>query len=299
MSVEHVRSVDDLKSLLADGERPRARIGDEVRKLYGKELDIPKRPVPKKFKKFTKLEVQACMSAGVLILIFSAGAVFYFNEFVFYDEKCKAELSQIDKEYQRRADLIPALVEVAGEYALHEARMFNYVADTHSLSKSVGALQKSMLDLKKVSANPSAMKGVMKGAGGQLTSALGRLMALAEQYPQLKAMQSYKDLMDKLETTEDRIATMRENYIRSARQYNTIRETFPSGIFNYFYGFPRKDYYLADNSRMPQLQKQVPGGVRVSVLKAPETPTASMPYGAAVDPALIPKGMTLPQSGGI
>lgn len=270
------RSARDLRAVLEEDGRPRARIGDEVRKLYGKELALPqKRPKPKKF---TKLEVQACMAAGLLILIFSAGAVFYFNEFVFYDEKCHAEMSQIDKEYQRRADLIPALVEVAGEYAQHEARLFNYVADTHSLMKSVGALQKSMLDLKKASAfkAPSSLSG----AAPQLSSTLGRLMALAEQYPALKAMQSYKDLMDKLETTEDRIATMRENYIRSVRQYNTILETFPSGVFNYFYGFPRKEYYGAQKSAMPRLVKQNPGGVRV------ETPAVPLPVSERV---VLPK----------
>ncbi|MFC1522234.1 LemA family protein [Elusimicrobiota bacterium] len=198
-----------------------SEIGDEVTKLYGGEL------VAKQLKPLTKPKIVAVMVLAVLLVLFFMSGAYYYNRFATLQQYCYASQGQIEKEFQRRADLIPRLVDVAKDYAGHEQMLFKYVADTHNLLQSVRKFDGAM----------------GKISGSAIQKALSKLVALAERYPDLKATQSFQDLMDKLEITEDRVATARENYVESLRQYNTQLVTFPSSIFNIVFRFKSMGYY--------------------------------------------------------
>lgn len=205
-------------------------MGDEVKKLYAKELAQTKKPN----RQLRKLEIVAYTATASMLLVAFILGVYYYNKFAILQQFCYAQHGQIEKEFQRRADLIPQLVEVTGDYAKHEQGLFKYVSDARALLKSTEKLDKTMGKLKKA----------------EIQNMLSRLVALAEQYPDLKATQSFQDLMDKLEVTEDRIASMRDSYVDRVRDYNTLRVTFPSSLFNFFYRFRKIEYYRAESSAL-------------------------------------------------
>ncbi len=219
-----------------------SRIGEEVQRLYGSELE-PVRKGPKRAP-WDRSEINTLIAGAIALTIILVASVYYYNRFAFYQHQCYAQQAQMEKEFQRRADLIPALIDVAGDYAKHEQRLFQHVANTHSLLQSMKGMAPSATAVKR----PAFEK------------ALAGLIALAEQYPDLKATQSYQDLMEKLETTEDRIASSRDAYVRSVRQYNTLRATFPSSIFNLFFRYEKMPYYKAVNSLPPRVVREGLGG---------------------------------------
>lgn len=205
-------------------------MGDEVKKLYAKELAQTKKPN----RRLSKPEIVVYTATVLMLLVAFTLGVYYYNKFAILQQYCYAQHGQIEKEFQRRADLIPQLVEVSKDYARHEQGLFKYVADARALLKSAEKLDKAMGKLKK----------------SEIQNVLSRLVALAEQYPDLKATQSFQDLMDKLEVTEDRIASMRDSYVDRVRDYNTLRVTFPSSVFNFFYRFAKIEYYRAESSSL-------------------------------------------------
>jgi LemA protein len=139
------------------------------------------------------------------------------------EERAKAAWSEVLNQYQRRADLIPNLVETVKAYAAHEREVLEAVVAARAEATSV-QISPEMLD------NPEALQAFQDGQAG-LTGALSRLLAVVENYPDLKASQNFLALQAQLEGTENRIAVARRDYIEAVRVYNTSLRTFPSVIW--------------------------------------------------------------------
>ncbi|RFC68549.1 LemA family protein [Mesorhizobium denitrificans] len=140
------------------------------------------------------------------------------------EENAKAAWSEVLNQYQRRADLIPNLVETVKGYAAHEADTLQSVVEARAKATQVTVNADNLTD-------PEAFKKFQENQAG-LTSALGRLLAVAENYPDLKANQNFLALQAQLEGTENRIAVARRDYIGAVRAFNLTLSTFPSMIWD-------------------------------------------------------------------
>jgi LemA protein len=145
------------------------------------------------------------------------------NNIPTYEESAKAKWSDVQNQYQRRADLIPNLVETVKGYASHERQVLEEVTNARARATQV-TLPADIVN------NPEAFKKFQE-AQAQLTGALGRLLAVVERYPDLKANQNFLALQSQLEGTENRIAVARRDYIDAVRIYNTELRTFPGVIW--------------------------------------------------------------------
>jgi len=155
------------------------------------------------------------------------------------DEAVIAAWGNVEAAYQRRADLIPNLVEVVKGYAAHEKETLSAVVEARS---KVGKVQLGA----DVINNPEAMKN-FQAAQGSLTSALSRLMVVVERYPDLKANQNFLDLQHQLEGTENRINVARTRYNEAVRVFNTSIRTFPNNLTNNFLlKLPRREAFKAE-----------------------------------------------------
>ncbi|WP_149704316.1 LemA family protein [Campylobacter concisus] len=159
----------------------------------------------------------------VVIAALVFGAFKYANSFVVLDENTNEKWSQVLNQYKRRADLVPNLVETVKGYAAHEQKVFEDVANARSKSMQV-SMQVS-IDASSLS-DEAKVKEFM-AAQGQLGSALGRLMAVSESYPELKANQNFLSLQSQLEGTENRISVARRDYIEAVKEYNVALRSFP------------------------------------------------------------------------
>jgi LemA protein len=148
------------------------------------------------------------------------------NRFVAADENINSQWSEVDTQIQRRADLIPNLVNTVKGFASHETEVFNGIAEARA--KLAGA--RSIPE--KISAN------------NQMDSALSRLLVVVENYPQLKSDKNFIALQDELSGTENRIAVARRNYNLALQNYNTMIRTFPGNIAASMFGFQKKDAYF-------------------------------------------------------
>ena len=143
-----------------------------------------------------------------------------YNTIPTLEEQAKAAWSEVLNQYQRRADLIPNLVETVKGYASHEREVLESVVEARAKATQVTVTPETLSD-------PDAFKAFQEGQAG-LTSALSRLLAVVENYPDLKANQNFLALQAQLEGTENRIAVARRDYIEAVRVYNTTLRTFPS-----------------------------------------------------------------------
>lgn len=141
-----------------------------------------------------------------------------------YDEQVKSAWSQVENQYQRRADLIPNLVETVKGFARQEQETLTAVVEARAKASSINL---SVDDL----SDPAKMQA-FEQAQGQLTGALSRLMAVSERYPELKSNQNFLALQSQLEGTENRIAVARRDYITAVQDYNTEIRTFPGRIWH-------------------------------------------------------------------
>jgi len=146
------------------------------------------------------------------------------NNIPTYDEQAKANWSQVENQYQRRADLVPNLVATVKGYAAHEKDTLTAVTEARA---KVGSIQLG----KDVLNNPQLMQK-FQAAQGELSSALQRLMVVVERYPDLKANQNFLALQSQLEGTENRISVARRDFIQSVGKYNTEIRTFPGRIWH-------------------------------------------------------------------
>ncbi|WP_265092089.1 MULTISPECIES: LemA family protein [unclassified Marinobacter] len=146
------------------------------------------------------------------------------NNIPTYDEKVKSAWSQVENQYQRRADLVPNLVETVKGFAAQEKETLTAVIEARSKATSI-QVDESILN------DPQKLQQFQQ-AQGELSSALSRLMAVSERYPDLKSNQNFLALQSQLEGTENRIAVARRDFIQSVERYNTEIRTFPGKIWH-------------------------------------------------------------------
>ncbi len=158
----------------------------------------------------------------VVLLAFLSLTGCGYNDLQGLDENVKAAWSEVQNQYQRRADLIPNLVSVVKGYAAHERETLEAVTEARA---KVGSLQVTPQTLN----DPQAFKKFEEAQAG-LTSALSRLMVVVEKYPDLKANQNFLDLQSQLEGTENRIAVARKRYIDAVNEYNKMVRYFPTNL---------------------------------------------------------------------
>ena len=157
------------------------------------------------------------------------------------DEIIKSSWSEVINQYQRRADLIPNLVNTVKGYAAHEKQVLENVTNARARVGSVQASPQLVED-------PQALNRFMQ-AQGELTGALSRLLVVAENYPQLKADANFRDLQAQLEGTENRITVARQRYIKAVQDYNVTVRSFPSNLTAMVFGFKPKAQFTVENEK--------------------------------------------------
>jgi LemA protein len=176
-----------------------------------------------------------------LILVASLLGGCGYNTLQAGDEQIKASWSEVVNQYQRRADLVPNLVSTVKGYASHEQQVLTQVAEARA---KVGSLQVTP----EVLNDPQAFAR-FQSAQGQLSGALSRLLAVSENYPQLKADTGFRDLQAQLEGTENRITVARNRYIKSVQEYNVTVRSFPTNLTAMVFGMQVKPNFTVENER--------------------------------------------------
>ena len=182
------------------------------------------------------LTITIIIVAVVLLLVF--WGVGQYNSLVVLDEQVNTSWSQVENQYQRRADLIPNLVETVKGYASHERETLEGVINARAkasqpiIQSSEGMTQEQLNQFQQ--------------AQGDLTSALSKLMVVVERYPELKADENFRQLQASLEGTENRITTARMDFNNQAQQYNTKIRHFPTNICAGIFGFRQRPYFQAE-----------------------------------------------------
>jgi len=164
-----------------------------------------------------------------------------YNQFQSKDEAIKAAWGEVVNQYQRRADLIPNLVNTVKGYASHEK-------DTLESVTRARAAATSFQITPEVLNNPAAFQKFQQ-VQGELSGALSRLMAVSEKYPDLKADTSFRDLQSQLEGTENRITVARQRYIAAVQDYNVLVRSFPNNLTAMMFGYQTKPSFTVDNEK--------------------------------------------------
>lgn len=159
-----------------------------------------------------------------------------YNSMVKLDEGVEAAWSQVENVYQRRADLIPNLVSTVKGYAAHEQQTLESVVSARSKATQITVDSQDL--------TPESLAKYQK-AQGELGAALGKLLAITENYPDLKANENFMALQSQLEGTENRISVERQKFNEAARGYNTVIRQFPKNILAGMFGFEKKPYFEA------------------------------------------------------
>ncbi len=188
--------------------------------------------------------------APIILMLSGCG----YNDIQRLDEQVKTAWSQVLNQYERRAELVPKLVNSVNAYMVNERAVLTQVTEARS---KVGSIQITAADLD----NPEVMAR-FEQAQGQLSSALSRLIAVSENYPQLKSDGLFRDLMTQLEGTENRIATERGRYVQAVQDYNLIVRQFPTLITAKIFGYKTKENYGLDKqdqiTRDPEVKFDLP-----------------------------------------
>ena len=170
-----------------------------------------------------------------------------YNAIITAEENVDTAWAQVENQYQRRADLIPNLVETVKGYAAHESATLEGVIAARAKATQV------VIDTTHATAEQIA---TFQAAQGELSQALGKLLALSESYPDLKASENFKTLMSQLEGTENRITVARNNFNELARQFNTLIRRFPTNIIANMMNAEKRPYFEANEGAeiAPQVQ---------------------------------------------
>ena len=179
----------------------------------------------------------------ILILIIVGGFFFFkdYNSIQTQDEKIAASWSEVINQYKRRADLVPNLVNTVKGYATHEKDVFTQVTDARA---KVGSIQINADQL-----SDPALFSKFQQAQSELSSALSRLIAVSENYPELKANTLYQDLMSQLEGTENRITVARGRYIETVQSFNTYIRQLPTKWIANVIGVQPKQQFTVENEQ--------------------------------------------------
>lgn len=187
-----------------------------------------------------KKQIRTIIIVGIIVVAVLAlygtfkGA---YNKMVAMQEGVTSQWSQVENQYQRRADLIPNLVNTVKGYAEHEKSTLDAVVEARAKATQI-TVSPQNLNAQSIAAYQQAQ--------GQLSSALSRLLAVSESYPDLKANQNFAQLQAQLEGTENRISTERKRFNDSVRAYNTLIRTFPENIIANMFGFEQTGYFEAE-----------------------------------------------------
>src|SRR5471032_2953428 len=176
--------------------------------------------------------------AAVAVMLLSGCG---YNAMQTQDEQTKSAWSEVLNQYQRRADLIPNLVNTVKGYAAQEQTVLLGVTEARAKVGSIQATPELVND-------PAAL-AKFQAAQGQLTSALSRLLVVTENYPQLKSDQNFRDLQAQLEGTENRITVARNRYIQAVQNYNVTVRSFPSNLTAMAFGYKEKANFSVDNEK--------------------------------------------------
>ena len=187
----------------------------------------------KKMKKSTLTIIIVVAVLGIIGIWMIAA----YNGFVNKQVNVEGAWAQVETQYQRRADLVPNLVSTVKGYAAHEQETLTAVMEARSKATQMN------IDPANVTAEQLAE---YQAAQGELSQALGRLMAVVENYPDLKASENFRQLADQLEGTENRIAYARSQFNDFAKEYNAATRRFPGSIIAGMFGFERKAYFEAE-----------------------------------------------------
>ena len=186
-----------------------------------------------------------------LIIIAVAGLVLWvvksYNNMVQLEEQVETAWGQVEIKYQRRIDLIPNLVATVKGYASHEKETFESVIAARAKA--------TQITIDPSNATPEQL-AAFQNAQGELGQALGRLMAVAESYPELKANENFLQLQSQLEGTENRISVARDSFNETARLFNTTVRRFPANIIANIFGFEKKPYFEAEEgaNKAPKIE---------------------------------------------
>lgn len=173
---------------------------------------------------------------GILAII-ALWAVNAYNTFVAAEEEVESAWAQVENQYQRRADLVPNLVATVKGYAAYEQQTLEGVVEARAKA--------TQITIDPAHATPEQL-AAFQTAQGELSQALGRLLAVAENYPDLKANENFRDLQAQLEGTENRIAVARQLFNETAKSYNKTIRRFPNNILAGMFGFEKKPYFEAE-----------------------------------------------------
>ena len=179
------------------------------------------------------------MKKWIWIGVVAVVAIFFYvtyNGFVNKEEGVNAAWSNVETQYQRRSDLIPNLVNTVKGYAAHESQTLGEVTEARAKATSI--------NLSAGELTPERLTQYQQ-AQAEVRTALGRLIAVAESYPDLKANQNFIELQSQLEGTENRIAVARKDFNDAARKYNVAVQRFPSNLVAALFGFDQKPYFEA------------------------------------------------------
>lgn len=188
----------------------------------------------------------------ILIIVAALAAVVFwgvgiYNALVTAEENVETSWAQVENQYQRRSDLVPNLVATVKGYASHEATVLENVVNARSKA--------TQMTIDPSKATPEQLQAY-QAAQGELSQALGRLLALSESYPDLKASQNFLELQSQLEGTENRIAVARNAFNEAAKQFNVRIRRFPGNIIAGMCGFEKKAYFEAEAgaNKAPEVQ---------------------------------------------
>ena len=173
----------------------------------------------------------------VVIVLVALWGILSYNGLVGMDENVSNQWANVETQYQRRSDLIPNLVNTVKGYAKHESQTLEAVMAARS--------QATQVKIDPSNCTPQQLAAYQK-AQGDVTTALGKLLAITENYPDLKANQNFIELQSQLEGTENRINVARKDFNDSAKEYNTSLRRFPRNIIASMFGFEKRNYFEAE-----------------------------------------------------
>ena len=201
-----------------------------------------------------------------------------YNQIQTKDEAVKASWSEVINQYKRRADLVPNLVNTVKGYASHEERVLTEVTEARAKVSQIN-----------VNANDAASLQQFQQAQGELSSALSRLLVVTENYPNLKADQSFRDLQAQLEGTENRITVARGRYIQAVQDYNTYIRQFPVNLTAMMFHYATKPNFTVENEAQIQQAPNVDFNTA-----PPAAPGATAPAPQAQPPVQAPAPQPAP-----
>ncbi len=208
--------------------------------------------------------------AGLSLTLSGCG----YNDFQRGDEAVKASWSEVVNQYQRRADLVPNLVNIVKAEANFEQTTLTKVIEARSRATSIQATPELIND-------PAAFQK-FQAAQGELSGALSRLLVVTENYPNLKANQAFRDLQAQLEGTENRITVARNRYIKSVQEYNVTVRSFPSNLTAMVFGYKDKPNFTVENEKAISVAPKVDFDAPKAAPAAPVAPAApAAPAGVA------------------